>query len=279
LNPDRSLTLSEFMELLLRIAMAKFSKTEPHDPAPAAFNRFMDEYVTPMLTARKLAVDPDNYRRERLYKEANDIFLTTHLTLLKTLYNWLKGLSRSRRLPYSAFAKLMDVCRLVSDGGNGGAGMSAREVTLAFIKSRMVVVDVVESKDRFESITFIDFVEALCRVADALSFPSTEDLAAAGASTARSGVVDAEGEAADGDAEPPSPYLLFKKGLAGLVALPRRDSAGMSKNNTRDLPEKLASLLDIVEGMLMEHLQVAGPTDRLLKQMRAETKFEEGNVK
>jgi hypothetical protein len=44
----------------------------------------------------------------------------------QALYNYLKGLSRSRRLPYTAFAKLMDVCRLVSDGGSG---MSAREVS------------------------------------------------------------------------------------------------------------------------------------------------------
>jgi hypothetical protein len=58
------------------------------------------------------------------------------------------------------------------------------------------------------------------------------------------------------DTQPPSPYLLFKQNLAGLVALPRRESAGMHAPNTRDVPAKMEPLLDIIEGMVMEHLQV-----------------------
>jgi hypothetical protein len=32
-------------------------------------------------------------------------------------------------------------------------------------------------------------------------------------------------------------------------------------------------------GTLAYHVQVAGPTERLLKQLRADTKFDDGNVK
>ena len=87
-NPDRSLTLSEFLELLLRVSMAKFSRPEPHAPAAAAFESFMAAYVTPLLSGRRLGVDPDVFRKQRLCVEANDVFLTRHLPLLKVSEGW-----------------------------------------------------------------------------------------------------------------------------------------------------------------------------------------------
>jgi hypothetical protein len=55
-----------------------------------------------------------------------------------------------------------------------------QDVTLSYLWSRMYVYDEVKDFVRNTSITFVDFLEALCRLADVKPLPSYEQLEAAG---------------------------------------------------------------------------------------------------
>jgi hypothetical protein len=52
-----------------------------------------------------------------------------------------------------------------------------RECRLAFWHARMIVADEVKSRMKFTTLSWVSFVEALARIADAMSLPTDEDLA------------------------------------------------------------------------------------------------------
>lgn len=58
--------------------------------------------------------------------------------------------------------------------------MCEQDATLTFLWSRMAVLDEIKDYGRYTSLTFVDFLEALGRVADMKSLPTDSDLDAAG---------------------------------------------------------------------------------------------------
>jgi hypothetical protein len=56
--------------------------------------------------------------------------------------------------------------------------LTLREVTLCFVWSRMLVADEVGNFRKLETLTFVDFVEAVCRLADYLKLPTRYGAAA-----------------------------------------------------------------------------------------------------
>lgn len=64
----------------------------------------------------------------------------------------------------------MDTCLLVDQG------LTLRECSLCFVWSRTTVVDEVGSFKKVEALTFVDFLEALARLADYVETPSREQL-------------------------------------------------------------------------------------------------------
>ena len=59
-----------------------------------------------------------------------------------------------------------------------------QDSALAFLWSRMLTVDEIKDYNKYTSLTFIDFLEALGRVADMKSLPLESELEAAGGSQA-----------------------------------------------------------------------------------------------
>ncbi len=60
------------------------------------------------------------------------------------------------------------------------ADLGLQQAQLCFLWSRMLVVDEIKDFARHESLSFVDFLEALARVAELKSLPSFSDLADAG---------------------------------------------------------------------------------------------------
>ena len=60
------------------------------------------------------------------------------------------------------------------------ADLGLQQAQLCFLWARMVVVDEIKDFARHESISFVDFLEALARVAELKSLPSFSDLEDAG---------------------------------------------------------------------------------------------------
>ena len=107
----------------------------------------------------------------------------------------------------------------------------------------MLVVDVFGNKEKNEGAGFVDFIEALGRVADCLSLPSDDDLNNLRETQrlkAESSGLTPRDMQSDEDAQI---YGFYKMHLAGLVALPRRPSAGMYIPKTRPLCDKVREVL------------------------------------
>ena len=122
--------------------------------------------------------DSDEFRRDRLYNRETDRMLRTHLAPLKALYA-LYGPSEGGKPTFN----LGSLRRLLSDLAFLAWDihcLSLPMVRLAFFNSRMVVGDVIKQRHKFMTLSFIEFVEALARVADSMNVPTDEDLAKLG---------------------------------------------------------------------------------------------------
>merc|ERR1719198_921738 len=75
---------------------------------------------------------------------------------------------------------LQEWLTFVKDAALLSEQITRQEVVLAFVWSRMRVADEIAESSEFQGLTVIDFYEALARIADMMSLPTPDDLAAAG---------------------------------------------------------------------------------------------------
>jgi len=252
LNPDRALTRFEFMEILIRIAIAKYTKDGPMLSPSEAVNKLLVENVS--LAPPIAQLDSDLFRKERLYKEATDDVLRDNLPLIKALYNYYKGLGRNKTFPMKAWLALQDAVDIITEQFVLG------DAVLCYVKSRMQVVDTLATKERAENLQIVDFMEALCRVCDMYSIPTPAELTKFGAED----LLDYEDKVA-----------------GGITALPEHASASMLAPKSRSLGEKLPGFLNLVRGRVAKNLGLGTdcPEEKLIRHLQKNTKFLEGNVK
>ena len=110
-----------------------------------------------------------------------------------------------------------------------------REAKLCFQLGKMKVIDEVKSVKTFTYITFVDFMEALCRVAGMKNTPTAEDLQ----EMAKQRMIQAPTM---------EKYLFATQQVSKQVdgALIRRDSCEWGSTQTRPLHEKVAVLIKMM---------------------------------
>jgi len=230
INDSNSLYRFEFIEALIRIAFAKYGNGEcPAGCRPAGTPVEALEFLCTLNMDPNLPpeaqVDSNEFRTKRLYFEEVDDVLKADLPLLKTLYSRYRlkppgGGRRPKLMKLQHFETMMNDLALVDEQ------MTIREVQLSYVWSRMLVFDELTDVVRTESITFVDFLEVLCRVADTKAFPSKDELEARLLPDVYSYILQASAD--------PS------------KTIERRPSAGLMHPNTRPLPEKLEILLGYI---------------------------------
>ena len=72
---------------------------------------------------------------------------------------------------------------LLEQGHLLDAELGLQQAQLCFLWSKMMVIDEIKDFARHESLSFVDFLEALARVAELKSLPSFSDLEDAGYAT------------------------------------------------------------------------------------------------
>lgn len=189
-NNENSLMRFEFIEALTRIAVAKYGRgyVVPQQQEgggsgrplslPEAFEHLMSSNMLPNLPPEAL-LDRNEFRRTRLYFEEVDDVLKKHRAFLTHAYNSrrirdLRSGLRPKTMKLEHWQALMDDCLLVD------RELTMREVTLCYSWSRMGVSDEVGKYDKVDGATFVDFLEALGRVADYMSLPDYAQLAKMG---------------------------------------------------------------------------------------------------
>ena len=116
---------------------------------------------------------------ERLYNEECDLTLRAHARFLRALYDGyaatLDAVAGTPSFGLASWQKFVSDACLVSDD------CTMRAVRFAFWRSKMFVVDEVAKRAKVTGLSWVEYLEALARLADSMSLPTDDDLATLGA--------------------------------------------------------------------------------------------------
>ena len=173
-NEDKALMRFELLECFVRIAVEKYQH-EISDVSECIDKLFVD-CLEPGLP-KEARLDPDHFRRDRLYREDVDNVLKAHakpLRMVYDIYSMINPIGGKPRLGLEEWYKLLSDCGLL------GGDVTTREARLAFFHSKMVVADEVKNRSKVMFLSWVTFLEALCRIIDFSSVPTDQDLKAVG---------------------------------------------------------------------------------------------------
>ncbi|DBA90981.1 TPA: hypothetical protein ACH3X2_004190 [Trebouxia sp. C0005] len=177
-NDEHALMRFEFLEAIVRLAVAKYGKAQQTESVATAVQMLCEQNLMPGVRSVALTA-PNTFRTERLYTEEVDLLYKKHLVLLKAIYTAFRrapngGGLRLKVLRMDSWLGLLEAGHLLD------ADLGLQQAQLCFLWSRMLVVDEIKDFGRHEALSFVDFLEALARVAELKSLPSFSDLEDAG---------------------------------------------------------------------------------------------------
>ena len=156
-NPGNALVRYEFMELLVRIAYDRYVRSKISNNLEEAFIKFIDEKLGDVIKS----YDSNVWRLEECVTEDVDIILKTHKPILDNLY---KRYSGKKTLPGQKPTMSSEEFRqLCIDGYLIPPNVPERELDFCFGLAMMIQIDEVYHRKHIE-MSFIEFVEALCRI-------------------------------------------------------------------------------------------------------------------
>jgi hypothetical protein len=143
----------------VRIAISKYYRSGICNSYEESIKRLMEENVLPYLNR----FNSTDFRISKLYKEQCDYILRKHLNTLKEIY---KKASCVDMVPdEDSVMSMMEFVDLILSTGVVDKGFGARDIGTLYNLSIITQVDEVHS-DRHLQMYFIEFIEAICRVAD-----------------------------------------------------------------------------------------------------------------
>lgn len=168
----------EFIEALVRLGIAKYGKGQATADVAEALDMLMEKNFLPNFPDMA-KIDTNTFRKERLYFEEVDRIYKKHKNLLQAIYSRFRlpprsGGVRPKLLKFDHFIALCEAAGFIDET------FAIGQCNLAYCQSKMLVIDEVKDYARFESMTFIDFLEGLGRVADGRELPNKDELTAWG---------------------------------------------------------------------------------------------------
>ncbi|GAX86341.1 hypothetical protein CEUSTIGMA_g13753.t1, partial [Chlamydomonas eustigma] len=208
-------------------AMRKLEALGPCEDIVEACTRLLDQYIFPYVPPES-RLDANVFRNQRLYTEDVDIYLKEKKLLLRSIFDHYRQLANASD---DMFLDLPEWLELMEESGLYHKYYTVREAKLAFIWSRMRCFDESSTTKAFQrnrSLTFLEFLEAVGRVADMVSPPTLEDLAESGCTSST----------------PTAEY--YKRGIEQVWYLPDRESANICAPKTRPLDQKIEQVLEVM---------------------------------
>ncbi|KAK3255656.1 hypothetical protein CYMTET_35174 [Cymbomonas tetramitiformis] len=246
-NDDQALMRFEFLEILCRVAIMKYGMGEATHDAAEALEMMLSNDVIPGLPP-ECFMDPDLFRRERLYCKATAHVLEEHERLLQACYDFFKAADAVELMGMEHWLKFTDAAGLTS----AVTRSSMREAKLIFGWSQMRVVNEIKNRHRVYSMTYIDFLEAVGRMADLISPPTKEELAAF--------------FAPEGPTTDTPTWEYFQTVSVDEAELKCHESAEFGAAPTVPLHVKLAQICEVIQAQLMQKWDARTPT-ALVKQL------------
>ena len=170
-----SLSIDEFVQMLVRIATMRFVHSgELHDVSEAV-ERLMDSIICPSVDQRLLS-SQNNFRRTFLYTPAVDAVLWSHVSSLRAMFGSLQRNDGGRASTMMTLESWMEFVRRLE---LLGTDLTERDATLSFMWSRMAVPnrhsDMGQAKTRH--LPFEGFLEGLVRLSAVKALPTDEEVA------------------------------------------------------------------------------------------------------
>eukprot|EP00753_Platysulcus_tardus_P018514 PLAT6892.2.p1 GENE.PLAT6892.2~~PLAT6892.2.p1 ORF type:complete len:639 (-),score=187.45 PLAT6892.2:151-1980(-) len=158
-NPDRALARFEFLECLVRIAIAKYYKPHAVETPSLALKKLLVENILPHAER----YPAQQFRAEKLYVQATDAVFRRYLTALQDVYRRYSG---KYTLPGErAWMSVEEFVALLEDAGLLDGDFTVSEAKYAFVLSQMTAVDEMQT-DSHTRMVWLEFLEALARVTD-----------------------------------------------------------------------------------------------------------------
>ncbi|CAG9324752.1 unnamed protein product [Blepharisma stoltei] len=166
-NPGSALVRYEFMEILVRIANDRFLRNKIcTNIADSVQKIFKDNFLRNMTQ-----MDTNIWRDQKYLCEEVDLVLKAHKPILDAIY---KKYSGKKTLPGQRVFMCLDEFRsLCTEGGLVNDNFASREIDLCFNLAMMTQVDELYKKRHIE-MSFVEFLEALCRAFDMSSIVNVE---------------------------------------------------------------------------------------------------------
>ena len=168
-NPEKSLVRYQFLEVWVRMAEQKYITSGNITSYAEAVEKILEEHLLPFITSNDTLYNAQKWREDRYWNEECDTVLKSYLPILQGLYKRYSGLKS--KPGQKKFTSLEELNKLATDSQILNDNLVDRDVTIAFNLSMMTQVDELNS-DRIFQMTFIEFVEALARVAEIYSATS-----------------------------------------------------------------------------------------------------------
>jgi len=188
-NDQHSLNRQEFLQLLVRVANARYIMTGQVQDVSDAVRMVVEQDVRDNVVPECLH-DLNTFREHYCYQEEVDHVLRRHETSLRALYKEfardLDGMigKSSFLMGFDEWIGFLQSVHVL-DVGKGASTQfcSHRHGTLAFVWSRMAVVGSEENDAvvlKTQNLHFEDFLEALVRISTMVGWPTDEEIEEAG---------------------------------------------------------------------------------------------------
>lgn len=148
-------------------------------PEPAAsVARLIDEHIL-AFAGPSVAHDKDVFRRDVLYKTDVHLYFKLHMRRVRAMFASICPLRKASTVR-SKYVSIREWVKLLSDGQVIDDHFTVREAKLCFVWARMRCVEELRRLERNQGATFVDFMEALARVAYMKWLPSDAAIEEAG---------------------------------------------------------------------------------------------------
>lgn len=167
-NNVTQVTRSEFLMVLVLLAMAK-NGSGSGEKVAESLQRLLDENVAKKLgeTEPSTTYNPDTFRNNSIYNEDVERALSPHLTILQEIYKAYNPTTTIKRR-----MNVSDMLKLFGDAGFFDEEFTRNEAKLTFVFSQMKTAEWTRHASNYSSLSFADFLEALCRVSIVKRWPN-----------------------------------------------------------------------------------------------------------
>lgn len=168
-NPEKSLIRYQFLEIWVRLAEQKYITSGTITSYAEAVEKILNDHVLPYIHLNDPHYNAQKWRETRYWNEGCDTVYKSYLPVVQALYRKYSGMKT--KPGQRKFTCVDEINKLVTDAELLNDTLVERDIVVLFNQSMMTQVDELNS-DRIFQMSFIEFLEALARIADIYSAAS-----------------------------------------------------------------------------------------------------------